>query len=145
MHFGMIERSWSQVLAQFCGILFVATVSLLEANAARAGSPLPVLPLPAVKPIDFAKDIQPILSEHCYACHGPDKQKGDLRWDVKQSAFKTGEHGPIIVPGNSAASRVIKLVSGLEPDTIMAAARGTVDRGPDWAPAWLDRPGRRLA
>src|SRR5260370_1263782 len=77
------------------------------------------LPPPAGRAVDFVKDIQPMLSANCYPCHGPAKQKGELRWDVKASAFKTGEHGPIIVPGNSASSRVIKLVSGLEPDTVM--------------------------
>jgi hypothetical protein len=79
----------------------------------------PQLPPVASRAVDFSKDIQPILSEHCYSCHGPDKQKADLRWDVKASAFKAGEHGPIIVPGKSAESRVIKLVAGLDPDTVM--------------------------
>src|SRR5207248_285340 len=43
----------------------------------------------------------------------------DLRWDVKASAFKTGDHGPIIVPGKSEASRMIVLVSGLDPESVM--------------------------
>ncbi|HLH55089.1 MAG TPA: PSD1 and planctomycete cytochrome C domain-containing protein [Verrucomicrobiae bacterium] len=102
------------------------------------------LPPPAERKVDFEKDIQPILSARCYSCHGPDKQKADLRWDVKESAFKTGEHGPTIVPGNSAASRVIQLVSGAEPDSIMpprgdrltpeqiGLLRGWIDQGATW-------------
>ena len=102
------------------------------------------LPPPASRPVDFTKDIEPILSDRCYGCHGPDKQKADLRWDVKASAFKTGEHGPIIVPRNSATSRVIKLVSGLEPDSIMpprgerlttsqiGLLRAWIDQGAAW-------------
>lgn len=79
----------------------------------------PPLPAPASRPVDFVKDIQPLLADRCYSCHGPEKQKGELRWDSRTSAFKTGEHGPIIVRGNSAASRVVQLVAGQEPDTLM--------------------------
>ena len=46
------------------------------------------LPPPAAKTVDFAKDIQPMLTERCYSCHGPEKQKSDLRWDTKESVFK---------------------------------------------------------
>src|SRR5204863_6781351 len=77
------------------------------------------LPPPAARTVDFVKDIQPMLTERCYSCHGPKKQKSDLRWDTKESVFKGGEHGPVLVPGKSAASRVIHLVAGLEPDTVM--------------------------
>ena len=77
------------------------------------------LPPAASQQVDFTKDIQPILADRCYECHGPEKQKADLRWDTKASVFKIGEHGPIIVPGKSAESRVIKLVAGLEPDSQM--------------------------
>ena len=46
-------------------------------------------------PVDFVKDVQPILQKNCYSCHGTDKQKGDLRWDVKDLALKGGEHGAV--------------------------------------------------
>ena len=44
--------------------------------------------LPAMAAIDFSRDIQPILSENCYHCHGPDaaKRKGDLRLDEEKAA-----------------------------------------------------------
>ena len=115
----MTERPWSRVLIRFSEVLLLGTISCYDADAAPAATPSAALPAPAARPVEFIKDIQPILSEHCYSCHGPDKQKGDLRWDVKESAFKTGDHGPIIVSGKSASSRVIILVGGLDPETVM--------------------------
>lgn len=129
------------------GLLSIGACCSSEA----AGLAPPTVPPPATRGVDFAKDIEPILSQNCYSCHGPDKHKADLRWDVKASAFKTGEHGPIIVPGNSAASRVIKLVSGLEPDTIMpprgerltaaqiGLLRAWIDQGAVWPETALAR------
>src|SRR5438552_15264865 len=73
------------------------------------------LPPPATRRVDFVTEIQPLLEKHCYSCHGPEKQKSDLRWDSKASVFKNGEHGPVLVAGNSARSRGIRLVAGLEP------------------------------
>src|SRR5215218_455757 len=65
------------------------------------------LPPAATRPIDFVKDVQPILSARCYECHSAKKQKADLRWDVKSVATKGGEHGAAIVPGKSAESLMI--------------------------------------
>lgn len=49
------------------------------------------LTAPAVGAVDFVKDIQPILSERCYSCHGPNKQEAALRLDHKPSALKGGD------------------------------------------------------
>ena len=45
--------------------------------------------------VDYNRDIRPIFSENCYACHGPDsnKRKAGLRFDRKQDAFKELEIG----------------------------------------------------
>src|SRR6185369_10694366 len=109
---------------------------------------------PAVsRPVDFSKDVQPILSEHCYSCHGPEKQKGDFRWDQKASLSKIGDHGPILVRGKSAESRVIQLVAGLDPDSVMppkgerlsdaqiGILRAWIDQGAQWP----EKTGEQLA
>ena len=52
--------------------------------------------------IEFARDIQPILSEHCYSCHGPSttSRKAGLRLDVQEGALGAGNSGKLaIVPG----------------------------------------------
>ena len=102
------------------------------------------LPPAAARPVDFAKDIQPILVQTCVSCHGPEKQKGGIRWDDKAYALKGGDNGVMVVPGKSAESRVIHLVAGLEPDSIMppkgdpltpeqiGLLRAWIDQGANW-------------
>src|SRR4051812_9601317 len=61
---------------------------------------------------DFSREIRPLLEQHCFKCHGPEKQKGGLRLDSKEAAFKPGESGEkAILPGRASESRLIKLVS----------------------------------
>ena len=64
----------------------------------------------AAEKVSFNRDIRPILSDICFACHGPDvaKVKGGLRLDNKESAMKGGESGPAIVPGKPEQSEVYK-------------------------------------
>jgi hypothetical protein len=98
------------------------------------------LPPAATRAVDYTKDIQPLLSERCYGCHGPDRQEKDLRWDVKSSALRGGASGPALIPGKSAESRVIRLVAGLEKGLVMPK------KGPRLTPleigllrAWIDQ------
>ena len=52
----------------------------------------PVLPVRGQEKIDFGRDVQPILANHCYACHGPDEKvrEAGLRLDLRQSAVEMG-------------------------------------------------------
>jgi len=69
---------------------------------------------------DFSREVRPLLEKHCFKCHGPEKQKGGLRFDTKEGAFKTGESGDkAIVPGHATQSRLIKLVSSSDDDERM--------------------------
>lgn len=59
--------------------------------------------------LDFHRDIRPILSDKCFACHGPDSQqlKGKLRLDQKESIFRTDRKGrPTVVPGKPEESEL---------------------------------------
>src|ERR1051326_6715007 len=61
---------------------------------------------------DFSREVRPLLEKHCFKCHGAEKQKGGLRFDIREGAFKIGESGEkAIVPGQPSQSRLIKLVS----------------------------------
>ena len=66
-------------------------------------------------PVDFVRDVRPIFEEHCYKCHGGEKQKNGFRLDVKHGAFHSGdEHAPNIVAGRSAESPLFRFVSGAD-------------------------------
>ncbi|HEY1378304.1 MAG TPA: PSD1 and planctomycete cytochrome C domain-containing protein, partial [Gemmataceae bacterium] len=91
----------------------------LVAAAVAADGPPPQLPPAAAGPIDFARDVRPILEKNCLACHGAAKQKGGLRLDDRTQALKGGNSGPVIVPGNAAKSRLLAAVAGVDPDLRM--------------------------
>src|SRR2546430_16698634 len=53
---------------------------------------------------DFVRDVQPILTAHCIACHGPDKQENGLRLDSGGGVMWGGDSGPAVVWGRAADS-----------------------------------------
>jgi hypothetical protein len=67
--------------------------------------------------IHFNRDIRPILSENCYACHGPDKnqRKAKLRLDVREVALER----EAIIPGKPDESKLIQHVFSRDPEEVM--------------------------
>jgi mono/diheme cytochrome c family protein len=93
---------------------------LTAALAAMGGSIAAELP-PASKQtgVTYAKDIRPIFEASCFSCHGPKRAKEDLRLDTLAFALKGGEHGKVIIPGDSAKSSLVTAVARIDPDTAM--------------------------
>jgi mono/diheme cytochrome c family protein len=69
--------------------------------------------------VDFERDIRPLLHARCIECHGADKQNSGLRLDHKAGALKGGAGGVVIVPGNSAASELIRRVTSSDKAEMM--------------------------
>src|SRR5438309_10834363 len=97
---------------------------------------------------DFSREVRPLLEKNYFKCHGPEKQKGGLRFDTKEGAFKTGESGEkAIMPGHAKKSRLIKLVSSKDDDERMPSKgeplsaaqidllKRWIDRGAEWSEA----------
>jgi mono/diheme cytochrome c family protein len=96
---------------------------------------------------DFAREVRPLLDAHCVKCHGPEKQKGGVRFDLKDGALKPAESGnQAIVPGNAGASRLITLVSSKDEaermppkgDRLSAAQIDLLTRWINGGAAWTD-------
>jgi mono/diheme cytochrome c family protein len=75
----------------------------------------------AQRPVHFDSEIRPILSEHCYPCHGPDghARKADLRLDRKEGAFRVREGIAVIVPAKVEESELVRRVTSDDPDEVM--------------------------
>jgi hypothetical protein len=120
---------------------------------------LPCRPAPAAGAIDFQRDVLPILSENCFACHGPDARarKAKLRLDTREGASRKSD--PVIVPGKSADSELIRRIRSSEPSEIMPPPRSKkkltagqiavlqqwIDQGAPWSKHWAFVNPRRPA
>ncbi|GAA4438756.1 hypothetical protein GCM10023091_19750 [Ravibacter arvi] len=60
---------------------------------------------------DLNLQVRTILAHNCYNCHGEAKKKGGLRLDSKDAVFAGGENGPVVVPGKSGKSELIRRIT----------------------------------
>ena len=121
-----------------------AVLSAVTVAAAESPRPAPKLPPAASGPIDFAKDVWPILNQHCVKCHNADKRKGGLAMTDGATFLAGGDSGKVLIPGKSGDSKLIHLVAGIDADARMppegtrltaaqiGALRAWIDRGAKW-------------
>ena len=122
-------------------------------------APLPLALLPLLvagdepAPVDFSREVQPILSQHCFVCHGPDEgtREADLRLDLPSVV---GEAEGIVVPGKPEASELVYRITSEYDDEVMPPPDGReglsaeeiailtrwVEEGAEYAQHWSFRP-----
>lgn len=83
-----------------------------RAAAVLAQTPAPPMPPAAAIRVEYDSDVKPILSTKCFGCHGPAQQLSGLRLDLRQNAMRGGDYGVVIVPGDSAGSKLILRLTG---------------------------------
>src|SRR3984957_14886798 len=121
------------------------------------------LQLFAAPPVNFARDVRPILSDRCFSCHGPDeaKRKAGLRFDIEDGPKKArGTRAPVVVAGDVAASEILKRVAPEAParrmpppysdrkpltDKEVATLRAWIEQGAKWGGHWSYDPPVRFA
>ena len=110
---------------------------------------------------DFATDIRPLLSDGCFACHGPDDQhrEADLRLDLKESAFGSHDGHALIVPGKPLESLLYQRIISKDEDERMPPVdsgkklspseiekiRKWIEAGAPWASHWAFHSPRKAA
>jgi ankyrin repeat protein len=98
------------------------------------------------QPVDYERDVQPILAANCFGCHGPRQQQSGLRLDLRQNALRGGDYGVVIVPGAAADSKLIKRLIGPEAGVQMPPTgplpQHEIDVLRAWIDAGADMPGR---
>ena len=117
----------------------LALTVLLAALAGTAGAQ--ELPPALDRPVDYDKEVQPLLQKRCLGCHGEKKQKGKLRLDLLSNLLSGGESGePALVRGNSSESHLVKLVAGLDPELVMPPRGKRLSAGEiGLLRAWIDQ------
>src|SRR5712692_8989955 len=111
------------------------------------------LPLAAAPKIDFNREIRPLLSDKCFACHGPDEKQrqASLRFDTREGGYR------VIVPGDTTNSRLLQRISAATKSARMPPAasglsltdqqidliRRWIEQGADWETHWSYTPPKR--
>ncbi|MFN0197656.1 MAG: PSD1 and planctomycete cytochrome C domain-containing protein [Planctomycetaceae bacterium] len=73
----------------------------------------------AAETVDFTTQIQPLLADRCLRCHGPEKQEGGLRLDLRDRALTGGDTGVAFTPGKVDESPLLDRIGRLDPDKAM--------------------------
>ena len=97
----------------FCSSLLVAAAAAQHEGVVTHAEPR--------DQIDFARQVQPILAQNCFRCHGPDdgKRKADMRLDRRTDAFAEREGGAAFVAGKPEASQALARVVSSDPEERM--------------------------
>jgi hypothetical protein len=136
-----------------------STEPIVAAAAEQPQSIQAATQTPGAKPVDFNREIRPILSDFCFTCHGPDEKSRQttLRLDSKENVFAERNGYRIIVPGNSAESRLYQKISSKDDAFKMPPAwsgrnltpkqvesvRQWIDQGAKWQSHWAFDPPKR--
>ncbi len=95
---------------RFVDLLSILVVALIAGSAVGRA-----------EEIQFNRDVRPILSEYCFACHGFDakKREADLRLDVPDNVFAPREGKTVITPGDLAQSELWQRIISTDPEQVM--------------------------
>jgi hypothetical protein len=118
----------------------LALSALPAAMAQEADRPIP-------ETIEFNRDVRPILSDNCFFCHGPDKNKREasLRLDTQEGLLSADGHAAAVVPGKPDESELIRRILSTNPDEQMPPAKsGKVlsERDRQLLRRWIEQGGK---
>lgn len=96
--------------------------------------------LPAQDKVDYQKQIQPLLQAHCVKCHGPKKEEGDLRLDLRKFVFHDDEDLWVVVPGDPDFSVLYEriMLPADDPDVMPAEGEKLSDEQVALVKRWIE-------
>src|SRR5262249_7567717 len=94
---------------------------------------------PGRQRVDYVRDVKPIFTKRCIACHGALKQKSGLRLDTSASLKKGGDSGPAVVAGKSEESLLIEAVTGSDGWRMPPEGEALSAQEVDLLKAWIDQ------
>jgi len=86
--------------------------AVLVGQARAIDLPIAIAELKHDGPVDFAKEIQPLLKQHCVACHNSSVHEGGLNLESPQTMIKGGDSGPAVVASKAAESLLLDRATG---------------------------------
>jgi len=123
---------------------------------AMAMSMLPMFAAAQQRTIDFRRDVRPILSNHCFQCHGPDAahREAGLRLDLRSGVLGEDGQGAVVVPGRPEASELFSRITTHDAtlrmppadagkplsDQQIATIRRWIEEGAVWQEHWSYTP-----
>ena len=135
--------------SSLCVVFLAAGVIV---SVVPGGSPVLGQQSPPAPKVDFSRQVRSILSDKCFACHGPDEaeRQAELRLDQKDSALSHHASGQTIVPGKSTESVLVQRILSTDPNLKMPPARHNkpltaaeiatlkawIDQGAEWKEHW---------
>ncbi len=144
------DRTWLgelSLVAIYGRALSAAEVARnFEAGVPAAVNYAALLPPASSRQVDFVKDVQPLLRKHCFECHAAGNEEGGVNLGIRQRVLEGGDHGALLIKGDSANSRLIHLVAALDPKEVMPPSpdgkllskeevgllRAWIDQGAKW-------------
>ncbi|MEQ8787687.1 MAG: c-type cytochrome domain-containing protein [Pirellulaceae bacterium] len=99
-------------LSLTCGlVLAAASLAIAADDKKEERKAIPITDVKHDGPVDFEKEVLPVLIKKCQACHNATDAESDLVLETPQSILKGGFEGPAVVPGKSAESLLLKLAA----------------------------------
>ena len=145
----LLYQNWGRSTAHVSTLCAILTLLIVKPACCEDG------------PISFNRDIRPILSDNCYACHGPDakQRKAKLRFDRREGVFSPPSGSPVIFPGDPDKSVMVFRITHPNDDVRMpppdqkrqltqeqiALLSRWIEQGATWERHWVYTPPRRPA
>lgn len=128
----------------FGGMLVLGDDYLTSAIPFFQREPVSLASVAPTGTVDFVRDVQPIFEASCYSCHGPKKQRHELRLDARHLSIGGGRTGKAVIPGDGEHSTVVRRLLALDkkksmpqnedplPIEQIALIKAWIDQGANW-------------